>query len=272
MIMRGVVQILLVLTIQFGWSQKLESPVDLSRWKLELPSGYKASDWKLSNFQKDRFAKPFFYLDSLDGALVMEAYPVDGKSKSKYTRNSLREQKDDGTDANWTMKEGAELVAEFQVQKMSKESGDKYHRTILFQVSGKTSAKQTAKLGLEKPTNIPYLKIFWQNERLKIVRRVLKNESTYGDVLYSKSSWEEESEYAKVDVGFKRTTIKIKLDKGRIDIRINDERPIIFRDASIRQWYFENYFTVGNYLQSKDNGAHAIVKYYQLEVLDKEPK
>lgn len=35
-------------------------PIDLWNWKLELPTGYKASDWKLSNFQNDRFSRPFF--------------------------------------------------------------------------------------------------------------------------------------------------------------------------------------------------------------------
>jgi hypothetical protein len=117
-----------------------QSKLSLTNWKLELPSGYTASDWKLSNFQQDKFAAPFFHLDSLDGALVMEAYPTTGTSKATYTKTTLREQMQPGSsDVNWTMKKGGTLEAEFQVTEMSKDSRGKYHRTILIEVDGKTS-------------------------------------------------------------------------------------------------------------------------------------
>ena len=242
--------------------------IDIMNWKLELPSGYKASDWKLSNFQKDRFVKPFFYLDSIDGALVMEAYPVTGsKSTAKYTRNNLREQMQPGSNkVNWTMKQGGILEADIQVTKMSKE-GNKYHKTILLQMDGITSEKQTEKLGLKKPRSLSLIKIYWENEYVRIQRKILKKESTVGDQLFSKSSWEEaNSKYSKKKVGFGRFKVRIEAKKNKIKVQINDEKPITFNDISVHQWYFENYFTAGNYLQTKAEGAHAIVKFYKLKV------
>lgn len=261
---------LVILFISCTLSAHAQEPLDfmdIMNWRLELPSGYKASDWKLSNFRKDRFAQPFFYLDSLDGALVMEAFPVEGtRSKSKYTRNTLREQMQPGSsDVNWTMKEGGVLEAELQVTKMSQEDG-KYHKTILFQLDGRTSEKQTEKLGLAKSTSMPLLKITWDNERVKVQRRVLKNESTVGDQLLSKSAWENDDSRFSKKIGFKKFKIRIAVKKGKIEVQIDDDTPIIYRDTSVKQWYFENYFIAGNYLQTKSPGAHSIVKYYYLKV------
>lgn len=242
---------------------------DLEHWQLELPTGYKASDWKLSNFQNDRFVKPFVYLDSVDGSLVMEAYPAEGTSKSKYTRTNMREQMQPGSnDVNWTLKQGGVLEAEFQVIKMSKTESGKYHRTLLFQVDGRTTEKQTKQLGLEKPISMPFLKVYWQDEMLKISRRVMKDESVVGDALLSKDAWEEDDgRYSQEKVGFEKVKIRLEFKKNKILVQINDEKPILYRDLSVTQWYFENYFTAGNYLQSKDENAHSIVKFFKLQVI-----
>jgi len=266
--MKAIITILFLLSAIGAPAQEPLEFMDIMNWKLELPSGYKASDWKLSNFRKDRFARPFFRLDSLDGALLMEAYPVEGtKSKAKYTRNTLREQIQPGSnDVNWTMKQGGVLEAEVQVTKMSQEEG-KYHKSILFQLDGRTSEKQTEKLGLKKPVSIPLIKVTWEKERIRVQRKVLKNESTVGDQLFSKGSWEGDApRYSNKKVGFDKFKIRISAKKGKIEIQIDDESPIVYRDTSVKQWYFENYFTAGNYLQSKSINAHSIVKYYYLKV------
>ncbi|MGB3467111.1 MAG: polysaccharide lyase family 7 protein [Cyclobacteriaceae bacterium] len=266
--MKLIITILFLSTTFIANAQKSPDFIDIMNWRLELPSGYKASDWKLSNFRKDRFAKPFFYLDSLDGALVMEAYPIENtKSTAKYLRNTLREQMQPrSNDVNWTKKQGGTLKAELQVMKMSQENG-KYHKTILFQLDGRTSDKQTTKMGLEKPVNIPLFKITWQDGRIKIQRKILKNESTVGDQLFRKEAWEkDEPRFVDKKVGFEKFEISITAKKGKIEIRIDDEPPVIYRDTSVKQWYFENYFTAGNYLQTKSADAHSIVKYYYLKV------
>lgn len=247
---------------------QVNSKFNLFNWKLELPTGYTASDWKLTNFENDKFAKPFIYVDSTNGSLVMEAYPSEGTSKSKYTRNNLREQMQAGSNnVNWTMKEGGVLEAEFNVSEMSKDENGKYHRTVLFQVDGRTTEKQTKQLGLTKPVSMPLIKVYWQNERIRINRRVLKDETLVGDDLLLKKSWEEDGgTYSREKVGFEKVKFRMEVKKGRVTIQINDEKPIVYRDLSMSQWYFENYFTAGNYLQSKDEDCHSTVKFYDLKV------
>jgi len=264
-------QLLTTILILFSFNsfaQQAES-IDLSHWKLELPSGYTASEWKLSNFQKDRFAKPFFYIDSIDGALVMEAYPVMGtKSKAKYTKTSLREQMIPGeSNENWSMIEGGVLVTDFQVVKMSKENPKKYHRTILFQIQGRTTEEQEEEYDLEKAINLPMLTVYWQDERIKVQRKVLKNGAAMEKELVMKDSWENDAgRYFNKKIGFEKAHIEIKVEEGRVEIQLDDQKPIVYRDTNIRKWPLDNYFNAGNYLQTKSVVAHAIVKYYKLQV------
>lgn len=262
--------LLLMLTIGYSsavFAQKAGS-IDLTHWKLELPSGYSAAEWKLSNFQNDRFAKPFFYLDSIDGALVMDAYPVHGTSSAKYTKNSLREQMIPGKSSkNWTLAEGGVLKAEFQVAEMSKEDGKKYHRTLLFQIQGRTSESQDEELDLEKGISESLLSVFWQDERIRVVRKKLKDVGTIGENLFKKESWEnDQGRYFNKKIGFERAVIEIVVSEDQVEIRLNDEKPIVYRDLSIKRWPFENYFVAGNYLQTRDTDAFSRVKFYELKV------
>ncbi len=255
---------LCVTTISFG--QKAGN-IDLTHWKLELPTGYTATKRKLSNFQEDSFAKPFFYLDSLDGALVMKAYPAQGTSTLKYTKTALREQIESGTSSkNWTLSQGATLRATFQVTEISKKE-KKYHRTLLFQIQGTTSGSQKESLDLDKNVSVPLLSIFWQDERIRIVRKKLIDASASGNDLINKDAWENDPGlYFNKKVGFEKSTIEIIVSDGKIEVRLNDEKPIVYHDASIKKWPFENYFNAGNYLQTKDPGSFSTVKYYELEV------
>jgi len=242
--------------------------IDLGNWKLELPSGYTAAEWKLSNFEKDRFAKPFFYVDSIDGAFVMEAYPVDGSSTARYTKSTLREQMKPGSSSvNWTLEQGGTLTSEFQVVEMSKDNNGKYHKTILFQIQGRTSDEQTAQLGLDKNTGPPFLKVFWDNGKIRVVRKILEEWNTVGDALIMTDSWEDDRGKAfRKAINFNKAKISIKAEEGRIEIKLDDQRSVIYRDLNVQQWFFENYFVAGNYLQSKDEGAHSIVKFFSLDV------
>lgn len=242
--------------------------IDLTHWKLELPTGYTASEWKLSNFEKDRFAQPFFYVDSVDGAFVLEAYPAKGTSTAKYTKSTLREQMVPGSSSvNWTLEEGGVLESEFQVTHMSKDRRGKYYKTILFQIQGRTTDEQTEQLGLDKNTGPPLLKVFWENGKIRVVRKVLKEWDTVGEALLLSDSWKDDRGKAfRKPINFDKAKIKIIAQKGRIEIHLDDQRPIVFRDINVSQWYFENYFVAGNYLQSKEADAHSIVKLYSLEI------
>jgi len=197
----------------------------------------------------------------------MKAYPAEGKSKAKYTRNTLREQIQPGSnEVNWSMKEGGMLECDFQVVEMSQDKNGKYHRTVLMQIDGRTTSKQTKSLGLRKPTSLPLLKVYWQDGYLKITRKILKDDGTVGDALLAKDAWKEgKSFHSKKKIGFDRVKLRIEAKRGKLAVFINDEKPIIFRDPSVSQWYFENYFTVGNYLQTKDEGSFATVKYFDIK-------
>jgi|GEM_PF-383725 len=255
-------------------SNGLPFPYNLVNWKLELPSGYKAADWKLQNFQNDKFVRPFVRVDSLDESLIMEAFPSEGTSKAKYTRNTLKEQFSPGNpNVNWTMKKGGVLEAEFQMIEISKNEKGSYDKTLLVQIDGKTSIKQTKDLGLEKPLNIPFIKIYWKDERIYVTRKVLKDETTVGEGLLMKNSWKEDKGvYSREKVGFEKVKLRIEVQKNKVIIYINEEKPIIFRDMSVTQWYFENYFTVGNYLQSKAESAYCKVKFHKLMVTHEKKK
>ena len=257
-----------ILLLAFFHASGQSNEIDLTNWKLELPSGYTGSDWKLSNFQNDRFAKPFFYLDSMDGALVMKAYPVlGGASTAKYTKNTLREQMTPGSSSdNWTMQQGAFLEAEFQVTEISGE-GKKYDRTLLFTIHGRTTEEQNAKLGLSKSESQPLIKVFWEDERIRVQRKVLKDPYISDDKVLNKDSWEDDNgRYFNKKIGFDKVKIFIEVNEGEVKIGVNDQKPIRYRDVSVEKMQFENYFEVGNYLQSSELKANCTVKFYSLKV------
>ncbi len=159
-------------------------------------------------------------------------------------------------------------MAEFQVTEISKKDAKKYHRTVLFQIHGKSSPKQTKELGLSKSFSLPMLTIYWQNERIRIVRKVLKDDGTIGNDLFKKDSWTNDAgRYFNQKIGFEKNTIVVEASEGKVEISLNGGKPIIYRDTSIRKWPLKNYFNVGNYLQTKDPGTKSIVKYYNLEVV-----
>lgn len=241
-------------------------PIDLSHWQLELPTGYKAAEWKLMNIQNDTFAKPFFRFDE-EGALVMEAYPAPGTSKATYTRNQLRERiVPCDKNINWTMEQGGMLTAEFEVSEVSKETDKKYHRILLFQVHGTTSDAQEEEMGLRKAVSVPMLSVYWQNERIRVVRKILEDPSARGNDLINKKAWKNgPGRYFPQKVGFGKVKMSISVKEGLVEITMNGKK-ISYKDSIIRRWPFENYFNAGNYLQAKGYGAKSIVKFYQLEV------
>ncbi len=266
--MRNLLQLLLLFFATCLSAQQPLDFIDIMNWKLELPSGYTASDWKLSNFQNDKFAQDFFYLDSIDGSLVMEAYPILGtKSTASYTKNTLREQMTPGSSSdNWLFTDGAYLEAEMEVASMSQE-GKKYDRTILITLHGRTTDEQTKALGLDKSASQPLVKIFWQDERIRVQRKVLEDPLMKGDKIFDKEYWEDDpGRYFNKKVGFEKFKIYVKIEEGRIEIGLDDQKPIIYRDLSVEKMLFENYFEVGNYLQTTALAAKSTVKIYKLKV------
>ena len=111
------------------------------------------------------------------------------------------------------------------------------------------------------------LTVYWQDERIKVQRKVLKNGAAMEKELVMKDSWENDAgRYFNKKIGFEKAHIEIKVEEGRVEIQLDDQKPIVYRDTNIRKWPLDNYFNAGNYLQTKSVVAHAIVKYYKLQV------
>lgn len=52
-----------------------------------------------------------------------------------------------------------------------------------------------------------------------------------------------------------------------MEVILNNEESKVYDNIHIQKWgIFENYFNAGNYFQSRNEGAFAKVKYYELEV------
>lgn len=50
-------------------------------------------------------------------------------------------------------------------------------------------------------------------------------------------------------------------------ITLNDKQTLVYEGVHMDKWAaFENYFKAGNYLVTRDEGAFAKVKYYELSV------
>lgn len=241
--------------------------IDLANWKLELPTGYSVVYPDILTFEDDDKVQDFLKKQN-DGSLLFKAFPSEGTSTAKYTKNILREQLIPGADEKlWTMKEGGVLSAQFTVQEMSKGENGTYHRTLLFQITGKSSNEQMEKLGEERPSSIPLLKVYWQNERIRVQRKILKVKSLEGDNLLRKDSWIDDSgRYLKEKVSFDDCHIEILVSEKQIEVRLNNEESLIYADASLAKWPFGNYFNAGNYLQTKSEGSLATVKFTKLNV------
>ena len=57
------------------------------------------------------------------------------------------------------------------------------------------------------------------------------------------------------------------MSEGKLAVSLNKTEYTVYDDIHMEKWgVFENYFKAGNYLQTRDKGAHAEVKYFSLEV------
>ena len=61
--------------------------------------------------------------------------------------------------------------------------------------------------------------------------------------------------------------VEVKVTEGKMVVSLNKNEFFVYDNSSIKRWgIFENYFKVGNYLQTRDEDAFARVNLYQLTV------
>lgn len=258
---------LLFVCVTKGYSQE----IDLSHWKITIPTGRptEVSAPEILDFQTIEELKPFFYKDSTDGALVFYAYPAASTRNSSYSRTELREQIEPGDNSvNWTFAQGGSMRGTLSVPKVSRSANGDYHRVIVMQIHGRLSNAQRDLIGADDNNAPPMLKIYWDEGKVRVKTKVLKNRNASDMEILHEDAWTDDpGRNFKEIVGTDKFTLEVNVTEGKLEVTLNDKETFVYDSDDIRRWgIMENYFKAGNYFQSKENDSFAYVKYYNLEV------
>lgn len=245
--------------------------IDLNNWKVTLPVGNpsEVEPPEILNYASNPALQEFMYNDSTDGSLVFYTYPGSTTANSSYSRTELREQMVPGSNSvNWKFSDGAIMEGELALQEISKEASGKDHRTMVMQIHGRLSNIQRDVIGASSNNAPPVLKVYWQNSKIRLVTKVLKDKNVSDLDVLKTSSWTDGAEhYFSEVVNNDRFKLKIEASFGKLSVTLNDSETKVIESSDLERWdIFENYFKAGNYLQSRDEGAFAKVKYYALKV------
>ncbi|TXN35231.1 polysaccharide lyase family 7 protein [Flagellimonas hymeniacidonis] len=257
--------------------KKVKLPnIDLSHWKVTIPEGegkggaISVSPPEILDYANNEVLAPFMYNDSVSGALVFHAYPTNATTaNTKYSRSELREQMEPGNDkVNWTFAQGGTLKAKMAMGDVSRTDDGKYHKVIIAQIHGRLTNEQRELIGQKDNNAPPILKIYWQNGKIRVKTKVLKYAGVDQKAILYKEAWtDDKGKNFEQEVGFRKFTIEVKVSDGKMVVSLNKNEFFVYDNASIKRWgVFENYFKVGNYFQTRDEGAFANVKVYELSV------
>lgn len=257
--------------------KKVKLPqIDLSHWKVTIPEGkgkggaISVSPPKILDYANSDVLAPFMYNDSTSGALVFHAYPTNATTaNTKYSRSELREQMEPGNDkVNWTFAQGGTLKARMAMGDVSRADNGKYHKVIIAQIHGRLTNEQRDLIGQKDNNAPPILKIYWQNGKIRVKTKLLKYAAVDQKAILHKEAWtDDKGQNFEQEVGFRKFTIEVKVSDGKMVVSLNNSEFFVYDNTSIKRWgIFENYFKVGNYFQTRDEGAFAKVKVYELSV------
>lgn len=260
-----------------GKKKKVKLPeIDLSHWKVTLPVNneegkpYEISPPEILDFASNEVAKPYMYIDSTKGAIVFHAMPTDSKTKNtKYTRSELREQMVPGdNNTNWTFKDGGIMKGKLAMDEVTRDKDGKYHRVIIMQIHGRLTNEQRDLIGEDDNNAPPILKIYWDKGKIRVKTKVLKNLNASETEILHEDAWDNDEGFNfKQEVGFRKFTLEVKVSDGKMVIILNNSEYKVYEGIHMKKWgIFENYFKAGNYFQSRDEGAYAKVRFYELEV------
>lgn len=246
--------------------------IDLSHWKVTLPVGNPTEVFppKILDYAVNETLKPFMYNDSIDGSLVFYTYPGASTANSSYSRTELRELMDPNDQSkNWSFDEGGKMKGTLAVEDISKDQNGNYHRTIVMQIHGRLSNDQKKMIDAKDNNAPPILKIYWFKGLIRVKSKYLKDHNADNVEILKTDAWgDDEGFNFETYVGFEPFTLEIIASSGRMEIILNEEESYVIENSDMMRWgIFENYFKAGNYLSSKDEGAYAKVKYYDLEVV-----
>lgn len=249
--------------------------IDLSNWKVTLPvpredgKPLEVEPPEILDYATNEKLIPFMYNDSTDGSLVFYTYPGSTTTNSSYSRTELREQMVPGSNStNWTFEEGGLMRGTLSVPEISKDDNGKPHRAMIMQIHGRLTNEQRDLIGENDNNAPPILKIYWQDNKVRVITKKLKDLTvSYEEGLHTSAWTDDESKYFAREVDAEKFTLQVTASKGKIEVSMDDDETFVFESISLDRWnVFENYFKAGNYLGSVDKGAFAKVKYYDLEI------
>ncbi len=245
--------------------------IDLNNWKVTLPIGNPTEiiNPAILEYASNATLMPFMYNDSTDASLVFYTYPNASTANSSYSRTELREQMVPGSNtANWTFPQGGRMKGTLKLDKISSDSNGDPHRTIIMQIHGRLSDEQRDLIGANDNNAPPMLKIYWENGRIKVKTKELKNSNASPKEILHTDAWtDDEAFFFSKKVDRNKFTLEVIASEGKLEVILNEEESKVYESVHLEKWsVFENYFKAGNYLQTKQPDAFAKVKYYDLEV------
>lgn len=251
--------------------------IDLSHWSVTTPGineygiATTINPPEILNYGTDERLLPYMYNDSTNGALVFYVYPSKATTpNSQYSRSELREQMVPGdNNVNWTFAQGGTMKGVLEMGSVSKDSDGKYHKVIIMQIHGRLTDAQRDLIGQEDNNAPPVLKIYWDNGKVRVKTKVLKNLSNTVEALLHVDAWKDDDGYTfPTEVGFGKFKLEVNVSDGKMVITLNNNEHKVYESIHLQKWgVFENYFKAGNYFQTRDEGALATVKYYELKVM-----
>ncbi len=249
--------------------------IDLNNWKVTLPiprtdgKALEVEPPDILDYATNETLIPFMYNDSTDSSIVFYTYPGASTTNSSYSRTELREQMVPGSNnTNWTFSKGGYMKGTLSVPEISTESDGDPHRVIIMQIHGRLTNEQRDLIGEDDNNAPPVLKIYWQYDKVYVRTKELKDlNATYEEMLHTDAWTDDDGKYFSRVVGDEKFTLEVKVAEGRMEVTLDDEETLVYENIHMEKWnVFENYFKAGNYLVTKDEGAFARVKYYELEV------
>lgn len=245
-----------------------EALIDLSHWKVTLPIGdpTEVEPPEILDYPNIEILEKFMFDDPEENALVFHTKPGSTTANSSYSRTELREQLEPGSNkVNWTFKQGGHLKGRLRVSEVSGQEGA-LDRIIVMQIHGRLTDEQRDLIGEDDNNAPPVLKIYWDDGKINVRRKILKDLEVSDIDILKKDAWTDESHWSEKEVGFDPFDLEIKVSENLMEVKVSGDT-FRFDDVHVNKWsIFYNYFKAGNYLQTADTASYATVKYYELEV------
>ncbi|WP_163397732.1 polysaccharide lyase family 7 protein [Flavobacterium fluviatile] len=260
-------------------SKKNVADIDLSHWSLTTPAEDPNKPGKtldlnypeILDFSSNDAVNKFMYEDPKDKSIVFYAFPSGiSTANSHFSRSELRETMGIGNkNVNWTFAQGGNFKGTYAIEDVSKEPDGKFSKVIIAQIHGRLTDEQRDLIGQKDNNAAPILKIYWEQGKIKVKTKVIKNSNATLKELLPDHAWmDDKGNIFKEKIDFNtKFTLEIKVSDGRLEVILNDKESFVYDNLSIKKWgVFENYFKAGNYFQSKSPDTFAKVKLYSLEV------